>query len=302
MRATPTLRHTHLWFATLACAALTALLGGSAPAHAGPWVHAPGDGYLKTALGVFRANDGVADGQATGLAYQTTTLSLYGEVGLPGRLQFTTYVPFVFGTNESPNSAVRYNHSAFGDVAFALDHAPIRNFPFTFGVEVKVPTYRDPSQLTSARGISDDVYDPIKFPVLGDNNVDVTPRVQLGYGFRRIPGWTQLDIGYRWRGCRQHSVGRCEDLRDGLALAGSVGVWVWPQRVAAEIYAKASLPLQPESDRTVPTERSVYVQGKLTLTDPDLNGLGFGIGVGSIVYADAAARGFDVSIGISYNF
>lgn len=271
-----------------------------ATALAGPWTHAPGSGYLKAGMSLFRTNDGMVDGQSTGLAYQTTTWSLYGEVGIPGRLQLTAYVPYVLGTNESASSGIRYNHHAVGDMTVALDHGPVPEIPFSFGLELKFPGYDDPTQFDDADGIDQAVFDPIKFPVLGDNNIDVMPRVQLGHGFRR--GWVQAAVGYRWRGCRLHSEGACEDLRDSVVASGSLGIWAWPQRIATELYVKGTMPVQAKSARTVPTEGSLYLQGKLTFSDPALRGVGVSLGVGGIPYAIAAAQGFDVSVGLSYSF
>lgn len=281
----------------LACACL--ILG--APAAAGPWVHAPGDGYLAGGVSFFKAEDGMRDGASTGLAYETLTYSLYGEIGLPARLQLTAYVPFVMGTNRSPSTDVVYSHDAIGDLRFALDGAPLRDFPFTIGVEVKVPGYDDPTQYDSADGIDDRLFDPLRFPVLGDDNIDVTPRLQIGHSFYPLPMWAQAELGYRWRGCRLHGSG-CEDLRDGLVVAGTFGAWAVLDYLAAELYAKAIINVQPESGNTVATEQSVFLQGKVSVTAPELAGVAFTLGAGGFPYADAAARGYDLSAGVSWRF
>ena len=278
-----------------------ALLFG-ATADAGPWVASPGGGYVQGGVSYFSAQEGQREGVATGLAYQTTTFSLYGEFGLPGRLQLTTYVPYVLGVNVSGSSNVRYNHNSLGDMNFALDHAPIRRFPFTFGVEVKVPGYDDPMQFEGATGIDNELFDASKFPVLGDNNVDVTPRVQIGKSLGEIPVWMQMSVGYRFRSCQLHGSGRCRDFRDGLVADASVGGWVWNRNLAVQLFVKGNVALEPDTINTIPTEESLYVQGKLTFADEALGGVSTSIGVGGIPYANNAARGYDVSLSLAYQF
>ncbi len=270
--------------------------------EAGPWVAAPGDGYVQGGVSYFAAQEGQREGVATGLEYQTTTFSLYGEFGLPGRLQLTGYIPYVLGVNESGSSDVRYNHNSIGDMIFALDHAPIRGFPFAFGVEVKVPGYDDPTQFQSADGIDDELFDSAKFPVLGDNNVDVVPRLQIGKSLSGIPVWMQVSLGYEFRSCRLHDEGRCQNFRDGLVADASIGAWVWERNLAVQLFTKGNLALTAEHSNTLPTEESLYVQGKLTFTDELLNGVSASFGVGGLPYARNAARGYDLSVSLAYKF
>ena len=274
----------------------------SASAEAGPWVAQPGGGYLQGGVSYFSAQEGQREGVATGLSYQTTTFSLYGEVGLPGRLQLTTYLPYVLAVNESGSSDVRYNHNSIGDVMVALDQAPLRNFPLTFGVEVKFPGYSDPTQADGAAGIDNDLFDSSKFPVLGDNNIDVTPRVQIGKSLGDIPVWMQMSVGYRFRSCQLHGGGRCRDFRDGLAADASIGGWVWNRNLAVQIFVKGNLAIERDTINTTPTEESLYVQGKLTFADEALAGVSTSIGVGVIPYANNAARGYDISLSLAYQF
>lgn len=281
--------------------AVAALWLPSGPAAAGPWVPSPGDGYLSLGFTHFRAATGMRDGVSTGLAYRTSTWRLYSELGLPGRLVLTVSLPYVQAVNRSGTTPVSYHHDAFGDLRFALDHAPLRSLPFTFGVEVKVPAYSDPSEHDSADGIDDRLFDPMRFPVIGDDSIDVTPRLQIGHSFHPAPVWAQASLGYQWRGCRRH-IDPCEDLRDGILISGGVGAWIWADHLATELYTKAVFSVQPAAPDTVPTEQSLYVQGKLTGTAPALRGLGVTLGVGGLPYASAAARGWDVSAGLAWKF
>jgi hypothetical protein len=206
------------------------------------------------------------------------------------------------GVNESGSSIVRYNHNSFGDLMFALDHGPIHSFPFTFGVEVKVPGYSDPVQFDGASGIDNDLFDAAKFPVLGANNIDVTPRLQIGKSLGDIPVWMQMSIGYRFRSCQLHGSGRCRDFRDGIVADGSIGAWIWNRNLAVQLFVKGNLALEPDTINTIPTEEALYVQGKLTFSDEALQGVSASIGVGGLPYANNAARGYDVSLSLAYQF
>lgn len=273
-----------------------------AAASAGPWVPAPGDGYIQGGVSFFSAQEGQREGVATGLAYRTTTFSLYGELGLPGRLMLTSYVPFVLGTNESEASGIVYSHDSLGDLTFALDHAPLASFPLAFGVEVKVPGYSDPSQYENADGIDGVLFDESKFPVLGDNNVDVTPRVQLGHSLSAFPMWMQVSLGYRFRSCQLHGSGRCRDFGDGPVVDGSIGAWVWDEHLALQLYTKGNIVTEPDTVNTIPSEESLYLQGKVTVANPALPGASLSVGVGGIPYANNAANGYDVSVSLAYKF
>lgn len=286
-----------LWL--LICAVF--LLGPSS-SEAGPWVPAVGDGYIQGGVSFFSAQEGQREGVATGLAYRTTTFSLYGEFGLPGRLMLTSYIPFVLGTNESEASGVLYRHDSLGDLTFALDHAPIRSFPFAFGIEVKVPGYSDPSQYDGASGIDDVLFDEAKFPVLGDNNVDVIPRVQIGHSLSGFPMWMQMSLGYRFRSCQLHGSGRCRDFGDGPVVDGSIGVWAWEEHLAVQLYTKGNIVTEPDAVNTVPTEESLYLQGRVTLATSALPGASLAFGVGGIPYANNAANGYDLSFSLAYKF
>ncbi len=286
--------------ATIATAAFVAAMT-PALAWAGPWLHDAGNGYLELGTTFFSADDGVRDGVATGLAYRSVTVGTYAEIGLPGHLQLTLAAPWVAATHTSASGVV-YRNRSLGDTRLALDFAPTRRLPFAVGVEVKAPLYRDPFEQSSADGIDDDVFDPVKFPSVGSNGWDVTPRVQLGHSFYPVPMWTQIELGYRVSGCQEHG-SPCRDYRDGALVSGSIGGFVWRQHLALEGYAKAFVPVQAETARKAPTEQFVYVRGKVTGGDlPGLPDLAITLGVGGIVHAVGTERGRDVSVSLSYRF
>ncbi|MCB9507661.1 MAG: hypothetical protein H6700_08920 [Myxococcales bacterium] len=284
-----------------ACAAALVL---SLPAvcFAGPWVHDPGTGFAKLGLSAFDASDGMRDGVSTGLAYRSTTADLYAEVGLPGRLQVSVNAAWVAATNHSELSNIRYRNRSIGDLRLAVDHAPLRHFPFTVGIEAKLPVYADPSDQAHADGLPNDLFDPAQFPVVGDDNVDLMPRLQIGHSFypRRI--WAQGAVGYLWRGCSQHVSGPCADFRDGVVVSAGVGAQPVADILTTELFAKATINTQPLEGDTLATAQTLYVQAKVGIGHPHLGGVGLALSVGGIPYADAAARGYDVGAGITYEF
>jgi len=242
------------------------------------------------------------EGRPTGLSYSASTWRFYGEVGLPGRLQLTASLPYVSATNFSRNSGVRYNNEHLGDVRLALDHSPFSGRPLTLGVEVQVPGYRDPSVIGSARGIDDAVFQSNRFPALGTGGIEVRPRLQFGTSLYPLPAWSQVELGYAIRGCRLYTGSRCSSFRDGPFTALSFGAYVVEELLSLEFYARAQVSTEPKRTNTLPTEQSVYLQGKIGLGDADLSALSVSLAAGGLVYASAAAQGHDLALNLAYSF
>lgn len=283
---------------------LTALRG---TAWAGPWVPDPGHGFLQLGTTWFRSADPARGAATTGFDYRKTTLSAYGELGLPGGLALTLEVPWAAARNDARDGGEQYRNRSLGDLRLALDARLTRRLPLTFGVEVKVPAYRDPSELSDADGVTAEEFPLIPsayFPALGDNAIDVMPRVQLGHSFHPVPVWTQIAIGYRVRTCQRHDfgLGGCRDLRDGFSLSGSVGAFYLRRILFAEFYVAAELPVQAESERTIPTQRFVYTQGKLSAAIPSEQSWTVTFGIGGIASARNAQRGLDLTGAVSVRF
>jgi hypothetical protein len=279
----------------------------ASPASAGPWVPDPGHGFLQLGTTWFRSADPARGAATTGFDYRKTTLSAYGEVGLPGGLALTLEVPWAAARNDARDGGEQYRNRSLGDIRLALDARITRRLPLTFGVEVKVPGYRDPSELSDADGVSAEEFPLIPsayFPALGDNAIDVMPRVQLGHSFHPIPVWAQVAVGYRVRTCQRHDfgLGGCRDLRDGLSVSGSVGAFYFRRILFAEFYASAEIPLQAESSRTIPTQRFIYTQGKLSAAIPSAQSWTVTLGVGGIPSARNAQRGLDLTGAVSVRF
>lgn len=278
-----------------------------AVAAAGPWVPDPGHGFLQLGTTWFRSADPARGASTTGFDYSKTTLSAYGEIGIPGGLLFTLEVPWAAARNDARDGGEVYRNRSFGDLRIALDKELTTRLPLTFGVEVKIPAYTDPSEADAANGVSSEEFPLIPsayFPAVGDNAIDVLPRVQIGHSFHPLPMWIQGAVGYRIRTCQRHDFGldRCRDLRDGLSLNGSFGAYLYRRFLFAELYGAGEIPLQPTSDRTIPTQRYVYLQGKLSGSTGGDQPLTVTAGVGGIPRAQNAQRGLDLTLAVSWRF
>jgi hypothetical protein len=275
-------------------------------ATAGPWVAEPGHGYLQLSGTSFRSDDGVRGSTAGGFRYSKTTLSLYSELGLVDGLQFTFELPFALARNEQVGGDDVYFAREIGDVRLALDGRVTRRVPLTFGVEARLPGYRDPSQQLGATGVDDDQFLLIPsswFPAIGDNSIDVIPRVQIGHGFARVPMWVQASVGYRFRSCQRHNFGAgCRDLRDSLSINAGAGVFVVQRLVYTELYVSGELITQPESDRTIATPQFMYVQGKVSSLLGFDSPFAVTAGVGGIPLGQDTQGGWDVTGAISLKF
>lgn len=292
--------------------ALAVVLAAPA-AQAGPWLHDAGHGYVQLASTYFTSTEGVRGSQANGFRYRKTTLSMYGEIGLPANLQLTANVPFEFARNDAADGDAVYTNRGVGDIRIALDGQLLRRPALTLGVELKVPAYRDPSEQDTVRGLADDdlVLIPItRFPALGDDNIDVTPRVQIGHSFYPLPMWAQAEIGYRIRTCQRHGSGGCQEFRDGLALAGSLGATPWANTLTLELYASGFIAVESDGlgneslgDDRLPTQEFLYLQGKVSLIEllPS-DTLALTAGVGGIPYGTNTQSGVDVTLAASMTF
>lgn len=268
----------------------------SSPALAGPWVRGFGDGYTKVEVSGFAGDNSVAQGQATDLVYSSIAIETYAELGLPERFQLTLGVPWIHAINES-GDGTEYVNDSIGDVRVALDRGvgsgPI---PMTVGVEVKIPAYRQPVDQSSADGLDDALFPTLSesFPQVGDGNVDVTPRFQIGLSGLGGRGWLTAAGGYRFRLAR---------FQDGPYAALGLGYFVVPRYLALGAYADAvgrfAYEKQEYQDRT---GENVFVQGYVIGSLPGVDGLGLTASFGGTVYAEQWTRGTRWSAGLSWTF
>lgn len=281
-----------LLLVAITCLALVVTPRG---AEAGPWVHPFGHGYVKLGLSYFTAESSFQQGVPVGLSYDAFTTNVYAEVGLPARLQLIVDVPYVVATNTSDTAAEYHNHT-FGDARVELDYGLPVAFPLAVGVEVKIPLYGQVADMGSSGLIDVDgrPWPTTLFPDVGDDNVDITPKVMFGYSLG-VPVWFTAELGYR---------ARLNGFADGIYTALSVGGFVWPNHIAVGVYSSAVINVQEDRDPAVMATREfVFLQGYVLLTaapwQPDL---GLTLGVGRIVHAENTNTGTDFSVGVSYRY
>ncbi len=276
-------------------AVVVALCAGlwSAQVQAGPWIKAPGETYTKVGATFFTAEESFNQGLSTGLAYAGQTYNIYGEVGLPGRLQLIADLPVVVGTNSS-QQGVNYVNQSLGDMRLELDWGVAEGLPVALAVEAKVPLYTPLAQQTSGQ-ITRFPRSATNFPDPGDGNVDVTVKALAGYSLHPLPAWITGELGYR---------ARFDGFVDGIFAVASAGYFVWPEHIALGVFSNAVINLGDDPNPDVRLTREfVYVQGYVLVTaaplDPDL---AVTFSAGSIVYARNSAAGNDFGVGVSYAF
>lgn len=263
-------------------------------AQAGPWVRDPGHAYLKLGAARFTADEGFNQGLSTGLAYVGDSFNLYAEVGLPGRLQLVGDLPFVAGVNASPEG-VNYHNRSFGDARLQLDWGALEGTPLTLSLEAKLPLYTPLGQQGPGDPVAGFPRSATRFPDPGDGNVDLTPKVQLGWSFHPIPAWATAELGYR---------ARLDGFSDGLWAAASAGWFVWPDHIALGLYGNAVVNFTEDANPALRATREfVYVQGYALVTAAPLDpNLALTLSAGVLPWARSSAAGRDVGLGISYAY
>ena len=265
-------------------------------ASAGAWVRDLGSVYVKVGATFFSAEQSFARGVATDLAYESQSYRIYAEIGLPLGLQFVFDVPYVIATNLSGNE-VEYHNNTFGDARFGFDLELYERVPVSVGVDIKVPLYESVSEQGDGGlvDIEGQLYPVEVFPAVGDDNIDITPKVSVGYGLQSWPAWVSAELGYR------HRLG---GFADSIVTAVNLGAFVWPSHIALGVYANANFNVQDDPNPDVKASSElVYVQGYVLVTAaPWRPELGLTLGVGRIVRAENAGLGTDYSVGVSYTW
>lgn len=266
---------------------LTLTLIGSS--MAGPWIHPAGDGYARVGYQRFEAAESVVEGQPSGLAYRSDSVTAYAELGIGEQFQVIASLPFVSASHTSVSDVV-FRHRWTGDLRVELDRQ-LGPRPLALGLEVRLPTYRDPADHTTARGVEPELVGAFatSFPPLGDINTDVTLKLMGGVG--NDTGWLSAEVGPTLRlGGFGHS---------GWAAVNS-GWWALPKRLAVGVYANAVV-LAPWIEPERATRQGVTLLGQALLTGfESAPGLGLELNGGGMVWADAATRGWSVGAGLSY--
>jgi len=254
-------------------------------ATAGPWVRDAGSGFAKIGTTRFISDNGFVDGEATGLAYQSQSVDTYVEVGLGRGIQVVGSLPFVAASNQASGD-VAWRHAWTGDLRLEIDGRLHPSKPFAWGVELRVPTYRDPFAYGKARNMETNLLEATatNFPQLGDTNLDVTVKGMAGLSFKR--GWFTAEAGPRFR---------TEGFASGAYGSMSLGLWALPDTIGVSLYSNANVNLWG-GDPDIPSREITYVQGAVFATGLDaIPGAGIQIAAGVIPYANNAARGWDLS-------
>jgi len=276
----------------LAAALGLAAFAVAATADAGPWVRDPGGAYVKVGAARFTAEDSFNQGVSTGLAYESMTWNVYGEVGLPGRFQLVADLPFVDGRNNS-EAGVNYINRTLGDARVQLDYGLFEDLPLTLSLEAKLPLYTPIARQDTSDPIASFPRSAVQFPDAGDGNLDLTPKVQFGHSFHPVPAWATAELGYR---------ARFDDFGDGVFFAASAGLFVWPEHIAIGVFGNGVINLQTDDDPLArATKEFVYVQANTFVTlAPWLKGASLSLSVGTIPWANSTAAGSDVGLGVAY--
>lgn len=195
-------------------------------ALAGPWIAAPGEHYVKASVSRFAAAeyiDPTAPDATSTVEYVGVTSSLYGQVGLPGKLQLHATLPWVNGRNLNRYTGWIHRTSAPGDAQVGLGwDLPGLELPAAITAQARIPLYNQA------------VLEP-DYPGIGDTNVDLDLQASVGHS---IPAgkhwvWFASEAGFRWR--TEITPSRYDDgldfvngvpYRAQIGLAPAPGGWV----------------------------------------------------------------------------
>lgn len=262
----------------------------TAAALAGPWVRPAGEGYLRVGYDHFASEDATVNGVSTGLAWSSHSLGVYTEWGLGHRLQVVGSLPLTTATQTSVTGTV-WRHSWSGDLRLELDGALLRDRPVALGAEVRIPTYRDPADYLTARGMPNELVTAYatSFPQLGDSNIDLTVKLLAGQSLGR--GWLAGELGPRLR---------FGGFASGLHAAASGGWWAVPDRAALGLWSSLAL-RAPWIEPARATRQEWVVLGQVMVASPEqLPNWTLEMRGGGVVWAESAARGWTVGLGASW--
>ena len=271
-------------------ALLTAL---TTPALAGPWIHDLGAGYLEAGYAHFTGAERYTTGLPTGRDHRSDSATFYAEAGLGAGFQAVASLPWVRAVNES-SGGVRYTNAWTGDLRLELDWGPRLAIPLAAGLEVRLPTYRDPSEHDRVRDIEDELLPSLValFPDLGDANVDLLPKLMIGGAPMGGDAWVALQVG---------SMIRLGSYDDSLWGALDAGIWLADRRLALAAYASGNKNYARIA--SYPAAREIlYLRGKVLAPLAASPGLLVQVFGGGVPAAADAQPGWDVGAALAYRF
>ena len=283
-------KHTH--FAAL-LGGLTLLAGLTTPAHAGPWVKAPGESYLKVSGSSFSSDQAFnLDGELVDAGYSASQkgLGVYGEVGVFPGVALNLNTAFYKSTNEiSPRE--RYHRWGAGDLDLALQIAVLEgSCSASFAPGARIPLYS--GTISAQNGLS--AVDMGKqgvqryTPALGDGSVDLVAHAAFGCSLYPIPGWFGVQTRPRIR---------LNGFGDGVDFAADFGVFVWPERIALMVRADGIQTLTSDNER--PTKSYLNLSGGLIANI--YAGFALEANASYIPVGEFVAQGWTATLGLSYS-
>ncbi len=280
----------------------------AAPAGAGAWIKAPGDGYAKLGSssfvsGVAYDDDGVL-AATDPFSLRAETIYGYAEVGIAPRLMLVGYAPWVASTNQltGDDGSLAFHTLGFGDAQLGLQFGIVQDAPLVVAAraDLKVPLYQGAPSIQGRSVVAVDGFPKSagSFPALGDGQVDLTTSLSVGASFP-FDGFFTWETGYRLR---------TGDVSDAFVGAGTTGVYFLNRRLLpllnlAFVY---SLDARKRSDG-VATETlgKGYVSTGLAcmiMLDEIAQGLALEVGADLVFRGRNAAGGVNLQSGISYAF
>ena len=247
-----------------AAALILSLAAAATPAHAGPWVKAPGEVYAKLSAGAFEGT-GLMDLDGSEIEdpefqYSNTSFVLYAETGIAPDFGITMALPLLLSTNElSPQE--RASNNGLGDLELSLQYQvrrrPDEPCPVAASLFVRVPLYEgviggETPGTVAGQDFGNGPEARLRqfIPALGDGSIDVAPMLSAGCGFRFVPGWFSLEAGPLFR---------TEGFGHGFRYAGDLGVFVWPERLGLSVRVDGQERWSQQNDR--PTKRFASFSG-----------------------------------------
>lgn len=264
--------------------AVAALWGSRAAA--GAWIRPPGGTYVKASLSHYRSSESY--GGLPGAAYDSTSLSVYAEIGLPFQLQLTADLPLVIAS-QSDSQQPRRTQAWLGDARVSLERGLLQ-LPLSVGLEVKVPLYRSLYSRSQAGYVElgGELVPLASAPEIGDGNVDLTPRLLWGLSLHPFPGWLAAEAGYRWR---------LGGFGSGLYFAASGGAYLIEERLGVGVWMDAVKNLGVD----LFTREFVHLQIFILAKAPEhVPGWHLTAGAGVTPLIRNGGRGFDLTFSVAW--
>lgn len=273
-------------------------------AEAGPWSKQPGHLYLRIGQDFYVARDfvGPSQGVSKGANYFGTQTSLYTEIGLFYGLEFIGFLPYKYGHIDYEDSKTTYRLNGPGDAVVGLQWTPpplerAAGFPIALRLTAKLPMY-NAGLLAESAGA-----DSINFPSLGDGQLDMTVWISAGGQIPNYPFQVFAEVGYR---VRTELFFQGQPLFQGVQPDNPLTFldtfvfraelrWNFAQKMIATVTFSGAVPLGANSV----TKGHINLGFGLYL--PIAKGFAFEAALSPNVWAQSAARGASIVLGLSYN-